>query len=175
MAEEKIIGIIVAVVLLSFLLLLGLNALGQVKGGMFNILNIGQHAMDKLDPIVVHDNCETWLNAGSDKFNPESILESYKIPLAFAPYDGFKTCCGEDLNKEAEDCMQPDSGCAAVPSDIVLECESACNSAIIIYNFCERQCNTDPLRAQCFDSLMSDESRPCTGQPENLRYRDCET
>ena len=174
MAEEKVIGIVVAVVLLSFILLLGLNTLGQVRGGIFDILQTGDEAMTKLNPLVVSDNCEAWMNAGSDKFNPTSVLETYRIPDAFAPFNGFNSCCAEELRKEAEDCLQPDSGCRAIPGDIVIECEGACNSAMLIFNYCQRQCTSDTLRSKCFDELMIETDRPCNGEPD-LRYRDCET
>lgn len=173
MATDRIIGIVVAVVLLSFLLLLGLNMLGEVKGGVFGLLKTGEQAMQQLDPVVVNENCERWLRAGSDKFDPESILDVYKLPDAFAPYQGFDRCCGEELRRESEDCLQPDSGCRVVQGDIISECQGACNSAILIYQYCQRQCNTDPLRVRCFDTLMAETDRPCRGEPD-LRYRECE-
>ncbi len=173
MAADRVIGIVVAVVLLSFLLLLGLNALGQVKIGIFDILKTGEQAMDKLDPLVVNENCEAWLRAGSDKFDPENILEVYRIPDAFAPYSGFDRCCAQDLREESEECLEPDSGCAVVRGEIISECESACHSAILIYNYCNRQCKTEALRVNCFDTLMEDSRNPCRGDP-SLGFRDCE-
>jgi len=173
MATDRIIGIVVAVVLLSFLLLLGLNTLGEVRGGIFSILTTGERAMDKLSPVVVNDNCEQWLKSGSGKFGPENILKVYRLPDAFAPFRGFDRCCGAELREEAEDCLQPDSGCRVVTGDIISECEGACNSALLIYNYCQRQCFTDALRVKCFDDLMAESDRPCRGEPD-LRYRDCE-
>ena len=173
MAAEKVIGIVVAVVLLSFILLLGLNTLGQVKGGIFGILKTGEQAMDKLNPLDVQESCQSWLKSGSDKFNPESVLEVYRIPDAFAPYSGFDRCCAEELRKDAEDCLQPDSGCRVVSADIISECEGACGSAMLIYSYCDRQCTSDALKVQCFDTLMQETNRPCKSEPD-LRFRDCE-
>lgn len=173
MATDKVIGIVVSVVLLSFLLLLGLNTLGDIKGGIGSLISTGESATAKLNPVDVKSNCEAWMAAGSDKFDPNNILYEYKIPTAFAPYKGFASCCGDDLEGAANDCLQPDSECRVVTGDIISSCQTACGSAITIYNYCQRQCNSEAMKIQCFDDMMAEERRPCKGV-EDLRYRDCE-
>jgi hypothetical protein len=165
MAESRIIGLVVAVVLLSFLLLLGLQSLGKVKGGIFDMLKIGEAETEKLDPSTVEKNCRQWIASGSNKYVAKKISDTYKIPEIFAPFDRATGCCLDDLNDELEKCLNPENECTVIDSEPVIACQGACNAAIQVYEHCERLCSSEELVQQCFDQIMSESRNICTREP----------
>ena len=140
-AAESVLPLVLGVIVAGAILVIGFGIMGRAKGGVEDIWNTGasfQQRMDAMDGLYL--SCNDWMT-GAERYNADSILNTYKLTDRMRPYRYVWASCGEELEEVAEKCyvQQEDSGeCAgkgyiSSEESIMTDCLSTCTVIRDIY------------------------------------------
>ncbi len=140
MAEQSVVAVIVAALLIGGVILIGLYALKNVRGKVNEMLPAER----------IYDSCKWWLNAGEERFSVAAIknMNFMEILKAYSFNQQIKACYEVLASEDSKTDQEHYSAIIVQPP-----CTEACELVVNTYEACRRSCQESSVR-ECFVSLL---------------------